>query len=118
MNTLDKIFKLKANGTNVKTEIVSGITIFLTLAYILAVNPNILSESGMDKGAIFTATAVASAIATIIMAFWANYPIALSAGMGLNAYFAFSVCGGELAGVEDPWKVALAAVLVEVTSLV
>lgn len=113
MNALDKIFKLKENGTDVKTEVVSGITIFLTLAYILAVNPSILSASGMDKGAVFTATAVASAIATIIMAFWANYPIALSAGMGLNAYFAFSVCGGELAGIEDPWKIALAAVLVE-----
>lgn len=113
MNALDKIFKLKENGTNVKTEVVSGITIFLTLAYILAVNPSILSSSGMDKGAVFTATALASAIATIIMAFWANYPIALSAGMGLNAYFAGSVCGTELAGIEDPWKIALAAVLVE-----
>lgn len=113
MNALDKIFKLKEHGTDVKTEIVSGITIFLTLAYILAVNPSILSASGMDKGAVFTATAVASAIATILMAFWANYPIALSAGMGLNAYFAYSVCLGELAEVEDPWKIALAAVLVE-----
>ena len=113
MNALDRIFKLKENGTDVKTEIVSGITIFLTLAYILAVNPSILSASGMDKGAVFTATAVASAIATILMAFWANYPIALSAGMGLNAYFAQTVCLGELAEVEDPWKIALAAVLVE-----
>lgn len=113
MNALDKIFKLKENGTDVKTEVVAGVTIFLTLAYILAVNPNILSESGMDKGAVFTATAIASAIATIIMAFWANYPIALSAGMGLNAYFAYSVCGGELKGIEDPWKIALTAVLVE-----
>lgn len=113
MNALDKIFKLKANGTDVKTEVVAGITIFLTVAYILAVNPNILSASGIDKGAVFTATAVASAIATIIMGFWANYPIALSAGMGLNAYFAYTVCGEELAGKADPWKVALAAVLVE-----
>ncbi|MBQ3061566.1 MAG: NCS2 family permease [Lachnospiraceae bacterium] len=115
MNILEKVFKLKENGTDVKTEVVAGITIFLTLAYILAVNPNILSDpsSGMDKGAVFTATALASAIATIIMGLWANYPIALSAGMGLNAYFALSVCGGELAGIEDPWKIALAAVLVE-----
>ena len=113
MNALDRVFKLKEHGTDVKTEIVSGVTIFLTLAYILAVNPSILSASGMDKGAVFTATAVASAIATILMAFWANYPIALSAGMGLNAYFAYTVCLGELAGMEDPWKIALAAVLVE-----
>lgn len=91
----------------------AGITTFLTMAYILAVNPNMLSASGMDSGAVFTATALASALATFIMAFWANYPIALSAGMGLNAYFAYTVCLGQLNGIEDPWKIALAAVLVE-----
>ena len=91
----------------------AGITTFLTMAYILAVNPNMLSASGMDNGAVFTATALASALATFIMAFWANHPIALSAGMGLNAYFAYTVCLGQLQGIDDPWKIALAAVLVE-----
>ena len=106
-------FKLKEHNTTVKTEVMAGITTFLTMAYILAVNPNMLSASGMDNGAVFTATALASALATFIMAFWANYPIALSAGMGLNAYFAYTVCLGQLQGIDDPWKIALAAVLVE-----
>ena len=110
---MEKLFKLKEHNTTVKTEIMAGITTFLTMAYILAVNPNLLSASGMDSGAVFTATALASALATFIMAFWANYPIALSAGMGLNAYFAFTVCLGDLQGIDDPWKIALAAVLVE-----
>lgn len=110
---MEKLFKLKEHNTNVKTEIMAGITTFLTMAYILAVNPVMLSAAGMDSGAVFTATALASAIATFIMAFWANYPIALSAGMGLNAYFAYTVCLGDLQGVADPWKIALAAVLVE-----
>ena len=81
---MEKLFKLKEHNTTVKTEVMAGITTFLTMAYILAVNPNMLSASGMDSGAVFTATALASALATFIMAFWANYPIALSAGMGLN----------------------------------
>ena len=110
---MEKLFKLKEHNTTVKTEVMAGITTFLTMAYILAVNPNMLSASGMDCGAVFTATALASALATFIMAFWANYPIALSAGMGLNAYFAYTVCLGQLNGIEDPWKIALAAVLVE-----
>ena len=110
---MEKLFKLKEHNTTVKTEVMAGITTFLTMAYILAVNPNMLSASGMDSGAVFTATALASALATFIMAFWANYPIALSAGMGLNAYFAYTVCFGQLNGIEDPWKIALAAVLVE-----
>ena len=110
---MEKLFKLKEHNTTVKTEGMAGITTFLTMAYILAVNPNMLSASGMDSGAVFTATALASALATFIMAFWANYPIALSAGMGLNAYFAYTVCLGQLNGIEDPWKIALAAVLVE-----
>ena len=111
--TMEKLFKLKEHNTTVKTEVMAGITTFLTMAYILAVNPNMLSASGMDSGAVFTATALASALATFIMAFWANYPIALSAGMGLNAYFAYTVCLGQLQGIDDPWKIALAAVLVE-----
>ena len=82
---MEKLFKLKEHNTTVKTEVMAGITTFLTMAYILAVNPNMLSASGMDNGAVFTATALASALATFIMAFWANYPIALSAVMGLNA---------------------------------
>lgn len=110
---MEKLFKLKEHNTTVKTEVTAGITTFLTMAYILAVNPNMLSASGMDSGAVFTATALASALATFIMAFWANYPIALSAGMGLNAYFAYTVCLGQLQGIDDPWKIALAAVLVE-----
>lgn len=110
---MEKLFKLEEHNTTVKTEVMAGITTFLTMAYILAVNPNMLSASGMDNGAVFTATALASALATFIMAFWANYPIALSAGMGLNAYFAYTVCLGQLQGIDDPWKIALAAVLVE-----
>ena len=110
---MEKLFKLKEHNTTVKTEVMAGITTFLTMAYIRAVNPNMLSASGMDSGAVFTATALASALATFIMAFWANYPIALSAGMGLNAYFAYTVCLGQLQGIDDPWKIALAAVLVE-----
>lgn len=112
-NLLEKVFHLREHNTTVKTEVLAGCTTFLTMAYILAVNPTMLSASGMDQGAVFTATALASALATFIMAFWANYPIVLSAGMGLNAYFAFTVCLGDLNGVENPWQIALAAVLVE-----
>ena len=89
----EKIFKLKQNNTTVKTEITAGITTFVTMAYILAVNPNILSSAGMDRTAVLLATCLASFIGTIIMAFSANLPFALSAGMGLNAYFAYTVCG-------------------------
>lgn len=106
---MDKLFKLKENGTNVKTEIVAGITTFMTMAYILIVNPDILSATGMDKGALFTATAVSAAIATIIMAFLSNYPIALASGMGLNAYFAYVVVGD----MGYSWQVALTAILIE-----
>ena len=88
---LEKLFHLKEHGTNVKTEIVAGITTFMTVAYILAVNPNILSESGMDKGAIFTATALAALAGTLLMALFSNYPFVLIPGMGLNAYFAYTV---------------------------
>ncbi len=109
---MEQFFKLKEHGTNVKTEVIAGITTFLTMAYILAVNPNILG-SVMDRSGVFVATAIASAFATFIMAFFANYPIALSAGLGLNAYFAYTVCLGELADVENAFTIALTAVLVE-----
>ena len=111
---MEKLFKLKEHGTDVKTEIVAGTTTFLSMVYILAVNPSILSASGMDSGAVFTATAVSAVIATLFMAFLANYPVALASGMGLNAYFAYSVCIPMAEqGIADPWRVALAAVLVE-----
>lgn len=109
---LEKCFKLKEHGTDAKTEIIAGITTFLAMAYILAVNPNILGNV-MNANGVFLATAISSAIATFIMAFLANYPIALSAGMGLNAYFAFTVCLGELGEVENAFTIALTAVLVE-----
>ena len=86
---LEKLFHLRENGTTVKTEIMAGITTFMTMAYILAVNPSILSVTGMDKGALLTVTALASCFATLLMAAFANYPFALSAGMGLNAFFCF-----------------------------
>ena len=110
---LEKIFKLSEHGTNVRTEVIAGLTTFLAMAYILAVNPSILGTV-MNQNGVFLATAISSAIATFIMAFLANYPIALSAGMGLNAYFAFSVCMGDLASEgADAFKIALTAVLVE-----
>lgn len=111
---MEKLFKLKQNGTSVKTEIIAGITTFLSMVYILAVNPSILSAAGMDSGAVFTATAISAAFASLIMAFFANYPIALASGMGLNAYFAYSVCVPMAqAGIQNPWQIALTAVLVE-----
>ena len=106
---LEKIFKLKEHNTNVKTEVVAGITTFMTMAYILAVNPSILSEAGMDANAVLIATCVASFIGTACMAFMANMPFALSAGMGLNAYLAYTVVLGQ--GIS--WQVALFAVFIE-----
>ncbi len=106
---MEKFFKLKEHGTDVKTELAAGLTTFMTMAYILAVNPSILSASGMDSGAIFTATALASAIASFLMAFLANLPFVLSAGMGLNAYFAYTV----VLGMGYSWQTALTAVFVE-----
>ena len=106
---LDKIFHLKENNTTVKTEILAGITTFMTMAYILAVNPNVLSATGMDHGAVFTATALAAFIGTLCMAIFANYPFGLAPGMGLNAYFAYTV----VIGMGYSWEVALAAVLAE-----
>ena len=106
---LEKFFKLKENNTNVKTEVMAGITTFMTMAYILAVNPNILSASGMDANAVLLATALASFIGTVCMALMANYPFALAPGMGLNAYFAFTV----VITYGYSWQVALLAVFVE-----
>ena len=106
---MEKFFELKERGTDVKTEVMAGVTTFMTMAYILAVNPIILGASGMDTGAIFTATALASALATFIMAFLANMPFVLSAGMGLNAYFAYTV----VIGMGYTWQQALAAIFVE-----
>ena len=106
---LEKVFKLKANNTNAKTEVVAGITTFMTMAYILAVNPSILSAAGMDSTAVLVATALASFIGTACMALMANLPFALSAGMGLNAYMAYTVCG--VMGYS--WQVCLLAVFVE-----
>ena len=106
---LERVFHLKENGTTVRTELMAGLTTFMTMAYILAVNPSILSVTGMDKGALLTVTALASCIATLMMAAFANYPFALSAGMGLNAYFAFTV----VKQMGYSWEMALAAVFVE-----
>ena len=106
---LERIFKLKEKGTNVKTEVVAGITTFMTMAYILAVNPSILSEAGMDANAVLIATCLASFIGTACMAFMANMPFALSAGMGLNAYLAYTVVLGQ--GIS--WQIALFAVFIE-----
>ncbi len=106
---LEKWFKLKENNTSIKTEVVAGITTFMTMAYILAVNPSILSESGMDSNAILMATALAAFVGTMAMALLANYPFALAPGLGLNAYFAYTVCG--VMGYS--WQVALLAVFVE-----
>ena len=106
---LEKFFKLEHNNTNAKTEIIAGFTTFMTMAYILAVNPNILSAAGMDPNAVMIATALASFVGTLLMALLANYPFALAPGMGLNAYFAYTV----VIGMGYTWQVALFAVFVE-----
>lgn len=105
----EKVFRLKDHGTNVKTELMAGVTTFMTMSYILAVNPGILADAGMDYGAVFTATIIASVIAMLIMAFFANMPFGLSAGMGLNAFFAYTVVGQ----MGMSWQFALAAVFIE-----
>ncbi len=111
---MEKIFKLKENGTTVRTELLAGLTTFLSMVYILAVNPSMLADAGMEPGSVFTATAVSAAIACVFMGFFANYPIALASGMGLNAYFSYSVCVPMAeAGIQNPWQIALTAVLVE-----
>ena len=105
---LEKYFNLKELGTNVKTEFIAGLTTFLAMAYILFVNPDVLSASGMDKDAVYVATALAAVIGTLVMGLYAKYPIALAPGMGLNAFFAFTVVGDY--GI--PWQTALSGVLV------
>src|SRR5699024_9210640 len=107
---MESFFKLKENKTDVRTEVIAGITTFMTMAYILAVNPVILSDTGMDAGGVFTATALSAAIATLIMALYAKYPFALAPGMGLNAFFAYTVVLGDMGRT---WQFALTAVLIE-----
>ena len=106
---LEKFFNLKANNTNVRTEIIAGITTFMTMAYILAVNPDILSVTGMDKSAVFSATTISAIVGTLVMALWARLPFALAPGMGLNAFFAFTV----VLGMGYSWQFALTAVFLE-----
>ena len=103
---LDRYFGLTAQGTDVRTELIAGATTFLTMVYIVFVNPAILGNAGMDKGAVFAATCIAAAVSTLVMAFYANYPIALAPGMGLNAFFAFTV----VLTYKYTWQQALAAV--------
>ena len=105
---MDKFFKITEQGSTIRTELVAGVTTFLTMAYIMFVNPLILADAGMDKGAVFVATCIASAFATLIMALYANYPIALAPGMGINAYFTYAV----VIGMHYTWQVALGAVFI------
>lgn len=106
---LEKLFKLSENKTDVKTEVIAGITTFMTMAYILVINPLILGDAGMDQGAVFVATAVSAAVATLVMAFFANYPFVLAPGMGLNAFFAYTV----VKTMGYSWQFALTAVFIE-----
>jgi AGZA family xanthine/uracil permease-like MFS transporter len=106
---LNKLFQLTQHKTTPRRELIAGITTFMTMAYILAVNPGILSATGMDKGALFTATALSAIVGTLVMAFVANYPFALAPGMGLNAFFAFTV----VIGMGHSWQFALTAVFLE-----
>ncbi|NLY66115.1 MAG: NCS2 family permease [Tissierellia bacterium] len=106
---MERRFKLSENKTDVRTEVLAGLTTFMTMAYILIVNPSILSDAGMDWGGVFTATAISAAVATLLMAFLANYPFALAPGMGLNAFFAYSV----VLGMSKSWQFALTAVFIE-----
>ncbi len=106
---MEKFFKLKEHGTTVRTELIAGLTTFLTMAYILAVNPGILGDSGMARGAVFTATALAAALASILMGVLANLPVALAPGMGLNAFFTYTV----VLGMGYSWQTALTAVFLE-----
>ena len=105
---LERVFRLREHGTTARTEVLAGITTFLTMSYIVFVNPDILSTTGMDAGAVFVATCLAAALGTLVMAFAANFPVGMAPGMGLNAFFAFTVVGA--AGL--PWQQALAAVLI------
>ncbi len=105
---LENLFKLTENSTNVRTELIAGVTTFLTMAYIAFVNPSILAAAGMDQGAVFVATCLAAAIGSAIMGLWANYPIALAPGMGLNAFFAYTV----VLTLGHSWQTALGAVFI------
>ena len=105
---LDRVFKLSDNNTNVKTELIAGMTTFMTMAYILVVNSNMLADAGMDKGAAFVATAIGAFIGSCIMGLLANYPIGLAPGMGLNAFFAYTV----VLGMGYSWHFALCAVFI------
>jgi AGZA family xanthine/uracil permease-like MFS transporter len=108
-NFFNSVFKLEERKTNISTEVTAGVTTFMTMAYIIFVNPSILSQTGMPAGALMVSTCLAAAFATLLMAFLANYPVALASGMGLNAFFTFTVC----LGMNISWQVALAAVFVE-----
>lgn len=103
---LDRYFGLSQRGTDVRTEFIAGVTTFLTMVYIIFVNPIILGKAGMDQGAVFVATCIAAAVSTLVMALYANYPIALAPGMGINAFFAFTV----VLTYKYTWQQALAAV--------
>src|ERR1700694_4307723 len=103
---VDRYFGLTDSGTDIHTELIAGLTTFLTMVYIVFVNPQILGNAGMDKGAVFVATCVAAAVSSLVMAFYANYPIALAPGMGLNAFFTFTV----VLGYKYSWQQALAGV--------
>ncbi|MEH6671153.1 NCS2 family permease [Halopseudomonas sp.] len=105
---LEKLFQLQAHGTSVRTEIIAGLTTFLTMAYIIFVNPMMMADAGIDPGAAFVATCLAAAIGSLIMGLWANYPIALAPGMGLNAFFSYTVVGS----MGYSWEVALGAVFI------
>jgi adenine/guanine/hypoxanthine permease len=105
---LDRYFQLRAHGTDVRTEVLAGCTTFLTMSYIIFVNPLILGDAGMDRGAVFVATCIGTAIGTLIMGLYANYPLALAPGMGLNAYFTY----GVVKGMHYSWEIALGAVLI------
>ena len=106
---LERQFKLSERKTDVRTEVIAGITTFMTMGYIIFVNPGLLSKTGMPFGALMVSTCLAAALATVLMAFMANYPIALASGMGLNAFFVFSV----VLGMKISWEVALTAIFIE-----
>ena len=106
---LEKLFKLKENKTTVRKELIAGLITFLTMSYILIVNPDIMGQTGMNKEALFTATAVVAIIGTLFMAFFANFPVAQAPGMGLNAFFTFTV----VLGMGCTWQFALTAVFIE-----
>src|SRR5436853_2515424 len=108
MDSIKRYFGLDAAGTNLRTEVLAGLTTFLTMAYIIFVNPAILGDAGLPKDAVFVATCVAAALGTLIMGLYANYPIGMAPGMGLNAYFAYAV----VLGMGVPWQTALGAVFI------